>query len=125
MKFLKNLLLLLCWAALLAACSRTEETEAVRQLRQAAERGDAEAQNNLGVSYDHGDGIAKDDAEAVRWYRLAAEQGHAKAQNNLGTMYKFGVGVPKDAVAAVRWYRLAAEQGHAKAQYNLGVRVLA
>ena len=36
---------------------------------------DADAQFNLGVMYDTGEGVPQDDAEAVRWFRLAAEQG--------------------------------------------------
>ena len=93
----------------------------VPSLRTDAEQGDADAQFNLGVMYDIGQGVLQDDAEAVRWYRLAAEQGDATAQYNLGNMYANGEGVLKDAAEAVRWYRLAAEQGDATAQFNLGV----
>ena len=48
--------------------------------RLAADQGDAAAQFNLGVMYDNGRGVLKDEAEAVRWYRLAAEQGDADAR---------------------------------------------
>ena len=90
------------------------------RLRQAAEKGDAEAQFNLGNMYADGRGVLKDEAEAVRWYHQAAEQGHAWAQYSLGASYTNGEGVPKDEAEAVRWLRLAAEQGHASAQYNFG-----
>ncbi|MDR0327766.1 MAG: SEL1-like repeat protein, partial [Planctomycetaceae bacterium] len=33
-----------------------------------AENGDAAAQNDLGVCYHNGTGIAKDEQEAVRWF---------------------------------------------------------
>jgi len=89
--------------------------------RARAEQGDAEAQNSLGVMYDHGLGVPEDDAEAVTWYRRAAEQGLAVAQFNLGWMYAEGEGVPRDYVEAMTWFRLAAEQGYAPAQGNLGV----
>ena len=56
-------------------------------VRQAADQGDAEAQYNLGLMYDNGEGVLQDDAEAVKWYRLAAEQGRADAQLLLGNMY--------------------------------------
>ena len=79
-----------------------------------------DAQYNLGLMYDNGEGVPQDYAEAVKWYRLAAEQGHAKAQYNLGLMYDNGEGVPQDYAEAVKWYRLAAEQGDAAAQTNLG-----
>ena len=86
-----------------------------------AEAGNAAAQNNLGVMYDNGTGVAQDYAAAVSWYRKAADQGYAAAQNNLGVMYDNGTGVAQDYAAAVSWYRKAADQGVAQAQYNLGV----
>ena len=51
-----------------------DPAEAVKEYREAAEEGDAEAQSNLGVMYVKGQGVAQDDAEAVRWFRKAAEQ---------------------------------------------------
>ena len=52
--------------------------------RQAAEQGHAEAQYNLGVCYEKGEGVAQDSSEAVKWFRQAAEQGVAEAQFWLG-----------------------------------------
>ena len=49
-----------------------------RETLQAAERGDAQAQFNLGVMYDKGRGVSQDDAEAFKWYRQAAERGLPK-----------------------------------------------
>ena len=98
--------------------------EAVKWYRKAAEQGDANAQNSLGVMYYKGEGVPRDHQEAVKWYRKAAEQGHAGAQFNLGLMYHQGEGVPKNATEAVRWWRKAAEQGTASAQVNLGLMYL-
>ena len=42
--------------------------------RPSAHEGDAVTQFWLGVKYDIGEGVAKDEEEAVKWYRLAAEQ---------------------------------------------------
>jgi TPR repeat protein len=33
-------------------------------------------QYNLGLKYQCGRGVPRDDAEAAKWYRKAAEQGH-------------------------------------------------
>ena len=85
-----------------------------------AERGDAEAQYNLGAMYFHGQGVPQDYAEMVKWYRLAAEQGHAEALLMLAAMYSTGQGVAQDYAESARWYRLAAEQGYAEAQVMLG-----
>ena len=83
-------------------------------------QGIAEAQYNLGIMHDLGQGIPHDYAEAVKWLQLAAEQGSANAQNYLGAMYDEGKGVSQNYAEAVKWYRLAAEQGVADAQFNLG-----
>ena len=48
-------------------------------VRGAAEHGDAKAQNQLGLLYDEGRVVPKNQAEAVKWYRKAAEQGLASA----------------------------------------------
>ena len=94
--------------------------EAVKWYTLAADRGFADAQNNLGVCYENGNGVAKSYAEAVKWYKLAAEQGDSDAQVNLGLCYDLGLGVKQDYDKAVKWYRLAAEKGNADAQNNLG-----
>ncbi|MBT8354072.1 MAG: sel1 repeat family protein [Desulfobacterales bacterium] len=86
-----------------------------------AEKGNINAQFNLGAMYDSGDGVSEDDAEAANWYRKAADQGHVNAQFNLGVMYANGEGVAENATEAANWYRKAADQGDYRAQYNLGV----
>jgi hypothetical protein len=93
---------------------------ALRLLRPLASRGMAEAQYNLGIMYDEGQGVPQDYTAAVMWYRLAADQGFASAQYAVGVMYYKGEGVPQDYAAAMRWYRLAADQGNAYAQFDLG-----
>ena len=80
-----------------------------------ADQGHADAQSNLGIMYDNGRGVLKDDAEAVRWYRLAAEQGDADAQFNLGLMYDNGRGVLKDSVLAHMWSNIAGASGNTSA----------
>ena len=94
---------------------------AFKRCLKAAEQGDADAQFNLGVMYEQGNGVKKDYTQAAKWYRKAAEQGHADAQFNLGSMYANGEGVKQDDTQAVEWFRKAAEQGHAYAQNNLGL----
>lgn len=104
-----------------AAYSRKDYATALKIWKPLAEQGHANAQFDLGVIYDNGDGVPQDYAEAVKWYRMAAEQGYATAQFNLGVLYAKGEGVPQDNAEAVKWYRMAAERGYAKAQNSLGV----
>ena len=61
-------------------------------LLEAAERGDAEAQFNLGVIYENGLNDSRYAAEgnrpeAVRWLLAAAEQGLPRAQIKLAEIY--------------------------------------
>ena len=38
----------------------------------------------IGVCYENGTGVEKDEVEAAKYYKMAADQGYASAQNNLG-----------------------------------------
>jgi uncharacterized protein len=84
---------------------------AIKWYRAAAEKGDPEAQNGLGVMYRLGRGVEKDPAEAVKWYRKAVRQGYAPAMFNMGTAYYNGDGVAIDDAHAYIWFRLGAEAG--------------
>jgi len=99
-----------------------QETESLKQLRKAADEGNADAQTRLGLMYYRGRGVPQDYAEALRWSRKAADQGDAVAQFNLGFMYAKGRGgMPQDYAETARWYRKAADQGNVDAQFNLGL----
>jgi len=41
------------------------------------------AQFNLGVMYEFGEGVPKNNAEAIKWFRKAAEQGDGDAKKRL------------------------------------------
>jgi uncharacterized protein len=73
-----------CCSAAAAACRRITPR---REVRLAADQGQANAQFNLGVIYQRNDGVAQDFSEAMKWFRLAAGQGYAPAQYNLGVMH--------------------------------------
>ena len=44
------------------------------------------------------------DMKAVGWYEHAAEQGHVNAQYNLAASYDSGVGADEDKIKAANWY---------------------
>jgi len=86
----------------------------VEQLRQLAARGDAAAENTLGLLYAEGDdrqAIKPDESEAAQWFTKAAEHGSVSAQYKLGLLYWGGHGVPKDANRAYFWAVLARAGG--------------
>lgn len=64
----------------------TRAKASLRETQNLAEKGEPEAEFNLGNMYAAGRGVAKDDAAALRWYRAAAEKGDAKAQYGVGYM---------------------------------------
>ena len=99
------------------AYQRGDYATALRLWHPLAEQGDTDAQFHLGVMFESGQGVLRNDAEAIKWYRKAAEQDDAVAQFNLGVMYAKGMS-PNHAEAAL-WYRLAADHGLAGAQFNL------
>ena len=65
-----------------------EAKEAVEKLRTAAEQGDAQAQCELGVLYENGQGVPKDHRKAAEWFGKAAAQGHAEAKEWLAKKAK-------------------------------------
>ncbi|MBT3358728.1 MAG: bacteriohemerythrin [Rhodospirillales bacterium] len=86
-----------------------------------AHSGDARAQYGIGVMYQKGKGVRKNQAKAAEWLRKAAEADNPAAQNNLGVSYRRGLGVEVDFNEALKWFRRAAEQGHPRAEYNLAI----
>ena len=93
----------------------------LKEIINKAEHGDMEAQNYLGMMYEHGEDLPQDYTKAVYWYRKAAEQGHAQSQVNLGWMYFEGQGIAQDYKRAAYWYRKAAVQGEPLSQHDLGI----
>lgn len=82
------------------------------QLHEMAEKGNATAQNALGLRYATGEGVKTDVEEAVRWFTKAAEQGSVAAQSKLGAIYLSGhAGVPQDPNRAYFWMVLARANG--------------
>ncbi len=68
------------------------------------------------LSYEHGEGVARDYARAARLYCDGARLGDAEAQFNLGWMYANARGVERDDARAAYFFDLAAKQGHQHAQ---------
>ncbi|MDE5560699.1 MAG: sel1 repeat family protein [Bacteroidaceae bacterium] len=96
-------------------------SEILREYKEAAERGEADAQYHLGFSYYLGTNLVNQNYdEAVKWLQRAAEQGHIAAMGVLGCCYEDGFGVNQDYSEAVKYYQKAAEQGDCDSQRNLG-----
>jgi TPR repeat protein len=88
------------------------QTSTIRNLRLAAESGDAAAQFNLGILYDsrlddNGYVIEGNRTEAIRWLLAAAEQGLSRAQSRLAELYAGGPNASGNFVNACAWFLLA------------------
>ncbi|WP_294252262.1 SPOR domain-containing protein [uncultured Sphingomonas sp.] len=99
------------------AYNRGDYAGALLAWRPAAEKGDPDAQYNIGQIYKLGRGVPVDMVEAEKWYRLAALQGHDLGEANYGMML-FENGKRE---AAVPWLERAVAHGEPRAQYLLGV----
>lgn len=105
-------------------CGRNDKVKdkkkAVYYYTKAAEKGNALAMLNLGIFYEHGDGVPRNEKKAVSFYAAASDGGNAAAQCNLGYCYFNGIGVGRDYKKAVLWYEKAMSGGNMRAVNNLG-----
>jgi len=97
------------------------ETATLDQLRQMAERGDAEAQNALGLRYAQGDGVKLNEREAFRWFSKAAQQGNVPAQSKLGAFYYSGRGTAQNTPEAYFWMVVASLSGDSASNAQLPI----
>jgi TPR repeat protein len=108
--------------AIVAPVSAQQAAPPLAEIKAAAEKGNAQAQDKLG------DAFRLDTANALIWYRKAAEQGVAHSQSELGRIL---MGYAKSPAAkpeartqhadeAIQWYLKAANQGDKSAQLGFG-----
>ncbi len=117
------LILSLAMASISAVASEVEDAVAAMRIgdfaeaycimRPLAERGDADAQYNIGWMYMNGYGLRVNDSLALEWWNKASDQGHVDASFSIGMLYSLGDGdVPKDSTKAIDYYLLAVKAGH-------------
>ncbi|TYZ69265.1 hypothetical protein PybrP1_000638 [[Pythium] brassicae (nom. inval.)] len=76
---------------------------------------------HLGHIYNHGIGVAANNATALEFLQAAASEGNTQAVNELAVMHLHGRGTPRDVRQATTLFQSAAKQGNMEAFYNLGV----
>lgn len=105
-----------------SAASSPKPVETMEQIQAKADKGDAEAQFNLGMIFLEGTEIPKDLEKGRMWLERAAQSGFAKAQFNLGVMYYQGIdGVKQNLPKARVWFYEASQKKDMLALFNLGV----
>jgi cell division septation protein DedD len=93
------------------AWQHADYDRAVAIWRPLAEKGDIDAQFNLGQAYRLGRGVPTNLAAAATWFQRAAAKGHLDAQATLGLML-FENG---DRATGLRWLKQAADKGEPRA----------
>ena len=76
-----------------------------------AEQGYPEAQVDLGLMYQLGWIVGKNDKTAFEWYLKAAEQGYTDGASSVASCYAEGRGIQIDRKKADYWYKKACETG--------------
>jgi TPR repeat protein len=93
----------------------------MKELQQAAAKGNPKAEAQLGEMLLRGDRIAKDEARAVTLLEKAARAGNSAAAFRIGMLLANGEsGVAKDPVRALDYFRAAAAGGEKEAFFNIG-----
>ncbi|KAG3121346.1 hypothetical protein PI125_g337 [Phytophthora idaei] len=95
---------------------KTDKWKAHRFYTIAANAGDAEALNALGLMYEEGDGCDLNFRKAAECYRAAADLNSPHAHFNLGCLLSNGKGVTRNVDAAQAHFRKAVELGYSLAQ---------
>jgi hypothetical protein len=104
-----------------AAHGKKDYARSAELFRKAADAGEAEAMDALGLSYAKGEGVEKDPAAAVEWFKKAAALGDPSGMTDLGYSYQLGLGVARDYREALKWYTQGAMRGNRAALNNLGL----
>src|SRR5947209_11491591 len=105
-----------------AAYDRHDYQTALKLLQPLADQGNAEAQTDIGLMYENGEGVVKDYAEAMKWFRMAADRGNTDAQANVCGLSMDGHDtVPKDYARALQCFHRLADQGDKGAQEYIGM----
>ncbi len=97
----------------------TTNERQVAELQKSAQAGNRQAQYELAVKLEHGQGVPLSKDGAAYWLAQSAQSGYAQAQFQLGNKLLLGEGCERDASKAVFWFLKAAEQGNEQAAWQL------
>ena len=72
----------------MASYNRGDYAPAIRLFRPLAEKGNAKAQNLIGVMYHKGQGVARNSVRAWLWFSVAARKGDREAKGKMQEVSK-------------------------------------
>jgi uncharacterized protein len=101
------------------AWSKGDFAGAIGQWRDAAAKGDADAQFNMAQAYKLGRGVKQDLDIAADWYQRAAKQGHLQAADSLGHLHHY----QNKVAAALPLLETSSQRGEPRSQYLLATEL--
>ena len=96
---------------LCAALHTSALASAIASLEQQALLDDADAQYQLGLAYETGQGVQQDLTKASHWYQQASNNGHLNATYNYAQALEYGRGITQNASRAALLYTKLAVSG--------------
>ena len=140
MKKATTLLSLLCFSLLTAhwgcASNKSEDLiqkgresfkakkpeEAFKYFKKAADLGDSNAQNMVGICFQRGIGVAGDPQQAFQWYLKSANQQNPRGELSVAQCYENGLGVKESLEESTAWYnKVAATDNESTEKANDGL----
>ena len=96
-------------------------SKAMKWYLEAAGKGNAHAQCQIGNMYNSAKGVTADYSTALKWFLKSANQGNTEAQRHIGDLYLAGRGVTHNYSTALQWYNKAVANGDLHALCNIGL----
>jgi len=104
---------------------KSDPAAAAEYLKLAAEAGNLEAMNALGIMHRTGNGVTRDRSASEQLLRRAAMAGHVKAQANLGNFLDPSSKNPDKRIEALAWLFIAEEANDSLAKNILTIKLQA
>ena len=96
-------------------------SKAMKWYLEAAGKGNAHAQCQIGNMYNSAKGVTADYSTALKWFLKSANQGNTEAQRHIGDLYLAGRGVNHNYSTALQWYNKAVANGDLHALCDIGL----
>lgn len=104
---------------LISVYKQLSNEEGFNGLMALAEKGNVEAEFEVGCAYEDGIGTEEDKEKAIIWHRKAADDGHPVSEALLGNIYLPFSSNPLEIEDAIRYLRSSARRGNKESLYSL------
>ena len=106
---------------LLTNLSASATDEQRKLFKEDCTNGNAVSCHNMGLMYNYGDGVDKDELKALEFYTKACDENYYESCSNAANLYEESQMVKQDMKKAFKLYSKACGGGDAKACHNVAV----